>query len=228
MMMASMDGADQAPSGVAPLAPAAPTGATVAATIAANVDARWPGGCAVATATGADVAIVYTDCTGPRGLVHVTGELDLAVTVSLAGGISVHATATDIEVNGATLTIDATGDYAVTGTAHTLTVTTHGTGTGPRGNEIDHDGDYTISWDPTTLCHSIDGSWSTDFSNAAGSKDRSNMVDIDRCPNMCPSGTLEHTFLGGLSLTITLDGTTTATWALSTGGSGTIALTCGS
>ncbi len=133
-----------------------------------------------------------------------------------------HATASDFEVNGATLTIDATGDY----TTDMLAVTSHGTGTGPLGNEIDHDGSYTIARDPTTLCHSIDGTWSTDFSNAAGAKDRSNTVDLEACPNMCPTGTLTHKFLGGASLTLTFDGTATATWAVSTGATGTIALTC--
>lgn len=222
MMMASMDGAQPAGS------LAAPTGAVIAANIAANVAARWPGGCAVATANGANVAITYTNCTGPRGLIDVTGEVDLAITVSLAGGISVHATATDLEVNKATLTFDSTGTYTVTGTTNKLVVSSHGSGTGPRGNAIDHDGSYTIAWDSATLCHSIDGAWSTEISNSSGAASRSNTVNLERCPSMCPTGTLTHKFLGGAALTVTFDGTSVASWSVTTGASGTVQLTCGS
>jgi hypothetical protein len=44
---------------------------------------------------------------------------------------------------------------------------------------------------------------------------------------MCPTGTLTHKFLGGAALTLTFDGTTTADWALTTGASGTVQITCG-
>ena len=221
LMMASMDGAQPA------AALAAPTGETVAANIAANIAARWPGGCAVATATGPNVAITYTNCTGPRGLVEVTGELDLAISVSLAGVLSVHATATDLQVNQATMTFDATGTYTVSGTTKQLVVTSHGSGTGARGNAIDHDGSYTIAWDSATLCHSIEGAWSTELSNGTGAVSRSTTVSLDRCPSMCPTGDLTHKFLGGAELTITFDGTAVASWSVSTGASGTVQLTCG-
>ncbi len=221
LVMASMDGAQSTG------AFAAPTGAGVAATIAANIAARWPGGCAVATATGANVAITYTHCSGPRGLLDVTGELDLAVSVSLAGELSVHATATDLAVNQATMTVDATGVYTRSGTTNQLVVTSHGSGTGPRGNSIDHDGSYTIAWDSATLCHSIDGAWSTELSNGTGAVSRSNTVSLDRCPGMCPTGDVTHKFVGGAALTITFDGTAVATWSVTTGASGTVQLTCG-
>jgi hypothetical protein len=42
----------------------------------------------------------------------------------------------------------------------------------------------------------------------------------------CPTGTVTHHFLLGASLTITFNGTPTATWTASTGASGTVALSC--
>jgi hypothetical protein len=154
--------------------------------------------------------------------VHVTGELDLAVTVSLAGGISVHGTSTGLSVNRATLDIDTDATYAVSGATHTLTVMTNGSGTGPRGNPVEHDGNYTNTWDTASQCGSIAGSWTTEL----GSASRSNTVDLMRCAGSCPSGTVEHKFLGGASLTLTFDGSAIATWSASTGASGTVNLTC--
>ncbi len=214
MMMSAVDGSDA--TGLL-----APTAAQVAARIAANVALRWSA-CATAVATGANVAITYNDCTGPRGLVHVTGELDLAVTVSLTGGISVHGTGTGLTVNRATLDIDTDATYAVSGTTHTLTVKTDGTGVGPRGNAVDHTGNYTITWDTNSQCGSIAGQWSTEIGTAS----RSNDVNLMRCAGSCPSGTVAHKFLGGASLTLTFDGSAVATWSASTGASGSVDLLC--
>src|ERR1051325_6704984 len=84
VMMAAMDGADM--SGLAPL-----TGDQVAARVAANAALRWqPSGCASVARTGSMIAITFNDCTGPRGLLHVTGELDLTISVSGTGTITAH------------------------------------------------------------------------------------------------------------------------------------------
>jgi hypothetical protein len=216
MMMASVDGADMT-------SLTAPTGDQVAARIALNAATRWtPSTCLTVTATGANVKLVYNDCTGPRGLVHISGELDLAISISLQGVITVQGTSTDLKVNGADLEVDATGTYAVTGTSHTLTVQTMGSGTGPRGNAIEHDGNYTIAWDTTTQCGSIVGQWSTEI----GAATRSNNVNVSRCAAGCPTGTVTHHFLAGASVTVTFDGSNVATWSASTGATGSVNLGC--
>jgi hypothetical protein len=219
LLIANVDGS--APAGMA-----SPVSATVATTISANVAARWPGNCATVVQNGADVTVTYNDCSGPRGLVHVTGELDLTISIGASGAIDVHATSTDLQVNGATLDFTADGVFTTTGTMESLAVTANGTGTGPLGNSIDHNGSYTVTWDPTTTCRSIDGSWSTDVSSPVATAERANTVDLMRCGTSCPTGTLTHKFLGGASLSLTFDGTATATWSLSTGASGTVALGC--
>ncbi|HEU4734311.1 MAG TPA: hypothetical protein VFT22_40745 [Kofleriaceae bacterium] len=196
------------------------------ARITANLTARYqPSGCVTITpgAPGpATLQAAFHDCTGPRGLLHVSGELDLAISVSTAGAVIVHGTSNDLHVNGASLDIDATGTYATNGTSHSLTVTTSGTGTGPRGLAVDHEGSYTLTWDPTSQCRTLDGSWSTEL----GLRTRSNTVDISRCAGGCPTGSIAHTFFGGNTLTVTFDGSATATWTVSTGASGTVALDC--
>ncbi len=218
MMMAAVDGSSTAVTAV--------TADSVSAAISANITARYsPSGCAVVTQDGDAIKTTYNGCTGPRGLVKVSGEVDLAVSVSTAGAITVHATSTDLQVNGATLDVDATGTYTVTGTGHTLSVQTSGTGTGARGRAIDHEGNYTISWDAATQCHTIDGKWSTDI----GLLDRSNTVQLSRCGGGCPTGSVAHNYLGNRTLTVTFDGTATAAWSISgpgAGASGTVALSC--
>jgi len=216
LMMAAVDGAD-----VAGLVAATPE--QIATRIAANAVARWtPSGCATIAHTGAQITITYKDCTGPRGLVHVTGVMELTVTAATTGAITVHGTSSDLQVNRADLVVDATATYSVTNTSHTLTVSTSGTGTGPRGNAVDHEGDYTLTWDPATMCHSINGHWQTDL----GARERSNDVALQRCAGGCPTGTVTHHYLGGASLSVTFDGTATARWTTSTGASGTTALGC--
>jgi hypothetical protein len=214
LMAATMDGAE-----VTGLLPA--TAEQIAIRIAANVAGRWTGGCAEVTQSGANLTIVYNDCTGPRGLLHVSGELDVAITLSDTT-ITAHATSSDLQINRAHLVIDATATYTVTETTKTLTVDTNGSGTGPRGNEIEHEGNYTISWDLASQCRTITGAWRTDV----GDRERSNEVDLSRCNGGCPTGTLTHHFQAGASLTITFDGTATAAWSASTGASGTVALNC--
>ena len=188
---------------------------------------RWnPSGSATATASGSNVTVQLTDCTGPRGLLHVTGEIDLVVSIDASGAIKVVGHSDDLQVNAADLTFDVTATYSSSGTTHSLAVQTQGQGTGPRGNSIDHDGNYTISWDTSSQCGSINGTWSTEFSNGTASATRSNDVDVMRCAGGCPSGTLVHHFLGGQTLTVTFDGTNVATWSTSGGRSGTVNLTC--
>jgi hypothetical protein len=170
--------------------------------------------------------VTLNDCTGPRGLLHVSGEVDLVVSISTSGGITVTGHSADLQVNQANLTFDVTASYSVSGTTHTLAVQSQGQGTGARGNAIDHNGDYTITWDTASQCGSIAGNWSTELSNSVHTATRSNQVNLMRCAGGCPTGTIIHTFLRGQTLTVTFDGTSVATWETSGGRSGTVNLQC--
>jgi hypothetical protein len=198
------------------------TAEVAAARIAANVSARYqPAGCATVTRSGAAIRAVFDDCTGPRGLAHVSGELALAVAVSLDGAITLHGTSDALRVNGATLDVDATAVYTPSISGHELAVRTTSSGTGPRGRDVEHDGDYRITWDAATLCHTIDGAWSTQI----GDRTRSHEVRMARCAGECPTGTITRASLRG-DVTITFDGSPIATWTTSAGLSGTVELRC--
>ncbi len=222
VMMEATDGADMASATTL-------TADAVAAKISTNITARWaPSTCVTVTQTGANLKVIYNDCTGSRRhLVHVSGELDLAISVELAtGAVDVHGTSDSLMVNGADLAIDATAVYTRTGDDRKVVVHSTGTGTGPRGNDIEHQGDYTVTWNPTSQCGAIAGHWQTDFTSATATAERSNDVDVSRCATGCPTGMITHHYVRGAALTITFDGTATAAWSTSLGGSGTVALQC--
>ena len=217
VMMAAVDGADMA----AGLAPA--TSDQIAARVAANLVARWnPRACAVATQTGATVSVTLTDCTGPRGLAHVSGHLTLVVSVSATGVISVHGTSNDLQVNGASLDLDANAVYSTSGTNHSIAVTTQSSGTGARGLPVEHDGDFTITWDTSTQCRSIAGDWSTEIGTAS----RSTTANLSRCADGCPTGSIVRHTRAGQTITVTFDGQGTAAWSSTAGRSGSVTLAC--
>ena len=219
LMMANVDGADMA--GVTAL-----TGEEVAIRIAANIGLRWPSSCRTITTNGASITITYNDCTGPRGLVHVSGQLVLTVSVRLDGTIIVHGTSGNLSVNDAHLVVDVDAAYSISGTNHTLAITTNGSSTGPRGNELDHVGEYTIAWDSASQCGSLSGSWATEATIDGRTATRTTSVDLQKCLGSCPIGTIDRTYRTGATLTVTFDGTATAEWQTSTGRAGTITLQC--
>jgi hypothetical protein len=188
--------------------------------------AFWqPAGCLTATARAAEVTYTLNDCTGPFGLVHVTGSV--VVDYSLAtDGIHAHAVANGLSVNGADMNIDAQAVYSISGTTKRLQVATTGTGTGPRGSAIARTGSYTVTWDPTTSCVGLDGQWQTTI---AGLQWSTQISGLDKCGSHCPAagGTVTHH--GGLSnitVTVDFDGSANADWSTSTGRTGTVSLFC--
>ena len=170
--------------------------------------------------------VTYTlaNCTGPYGLVHVTGSVVATYTADSAG-IHAAVVTNGLQVNGATMSLDSTADYTVNGTAKKLVVSTSGSGTGAFGNSITRQGGYTLTWDDASQCGTLDGAWSTVIGTATWSTSIDNYA---QCKARCPtSGVLSHT--GGLSKTtwtVTFDGTASAKWASSRGRSGTIGLFC--
>ena len=218
MLASAVDGSEAA-TGVA-LTAATPQG--VADWITQHAAAKYsPAGCATVTESGLTVKLVFDQCTGPRGLRQVSGEIDLTVSAGASGAVDIAATATNFEIGQATMSIDSQGVYTVSGTTKSLEVTTSGSGTGPLGNTIQHDGQYTATWDAS--CVSIEGSWSTEV----GAAQRSTTASLMRCADQCPTGTLTRDTFRGHTIDVTFDGTAIAKWTTSTGRSGTINLACG-
>jgi hypothetical protein len=191
-----------------------------------NAGVYWqPAGCIVASQDGATVTYEVTDCTGPFGLVHVSGMVVVVYSVA-ADGLHAVATADALDVNGGSMDVDAEGILSFDGSTRVLDVTTHGEGVGPRGTAFTRDGDYTVSWDPDTECFGLDGSWSTTIGLRRWSTDVS---AFDKCGEGCPAAGGHVSYHGGLSgvtVDVDFDGSSTAAWESSRGSSGTIDLFC--
>ncbi len=184
-----------------------------------------PAGCFTKTVSGATVTFVLTDCTGPYGLVHLTGTLTAVYARDPAGGVDVTITGSGVKANGAVLDLNATVVATQTNGVRNATVTTHATGTGARGFALTREGTYDLSYDPTAECLTLDGSWTT----TVGLKTASTTIaNYTRCKGTCPAagGSLVHTTRAGAAVTVTYDGSANAAWASSNGKSGTLALTC--
>ena len=119
-----------------------------------------------------------------------------------------------------TLDIAATATYTSSNGTQSLAVVTHTSGVGGAGFEIAHDGDYTVSWDAS--CVSLEGAWSS----SRGELARSTTANVSRCVNECPTGTITRKTVRDNEIDITFDGTSTASWSTSRGGSGTFQLAC--
>ena len=207
------------PSGIA-LTP--PTADQVAAYMATHVGAELqPATCHSATTNGATDVFTYNECTGPRGLTHMTGTMTVTYSVDVAG-IHAHSTASAFVINQSTLDIDATATYTTTSATRNLAVTTQSSGTGPLGHTVTRQGNYTATWSAT--CHTLNGSWSTSSGGLTGTL---TVAQVTRCGGHCPQagGTVTHTKLSGVTVTITYDGTAVAHWT-SGSKSGTIQLSC--
>jgi hypothetical protein len=202
-------------------------GSSSAAAVMAGTQARtfWqPAACVTSTQQNNIVTYQLADCTGPYGLVHVTGTVVVTYTVD-AAGVHAAAVANGLHVNGATMNLASTATYTVNGSAKKLVVMTDGSGVGAFGNAIARNGSYTLAWDDASQCGSLDGAWSTQINGDTWS---TSIAGFAVCKAHCPSsGTLSHT--GGISkvtATVTFDGSAEAKWATSRGRSGTIALFC--
>ncbi len=194
---------------VDPQAP--PTPAAVATTAAANArNDLIPTTCFTATVADDTVTYSFNDCTGPRGLVHLNGVIDVVYSTDDAG-IHAHATTTDFAVNNSTLSFDDMATYTVVNGDKSLAVQLSGDATGPLGNHFTRAGSYTVTW--TSTCETLDGEWSV---TAAVGTRSTTVTDFNVCKGACPGagGTISHTYRTGLVINITFDGTAVAHWMI--------------
>ena len=207
--------------------PMSATPENLASTAATRVASHLrPPGCLTKTVNGATVASVMVDCTGPYGLVHVTGTLTAVYSRGTAGAVQVVITGTGIKANSAVIDINATVNATQTNGIKRAEVVANSTGTGPRGGSLSREGTYTVTYDPTAECVTLDGSWTTKVSTRTAT---TVVAGYKRCKGTCPAagGTIVHTQGRVMTVTMTYDGSAVASWATAGGRSGTVNLKCG-
>lgn len=202
------------------------SGVGLASDIAAHWGAQFqPAGCATSTSAGNVVTLVTNACTGPYGLVAVTGTVEVTVTPAL-NGYSAHANTVGLKVNRATLNIDSSWTYTNNGAQKSVTVQAGGTAIGARGHQITRSGEYTVTW--TSECLSLDGAWTTTFDGISYQTD---VNQFSQCKGQCPAAGGSVAWTGASrSVSIEFDGSSTADVTITggrRGSEGTLSLFCG-
>ncbi len=201
------------------------TGEEAAIAAADGAERFWqPSGCLTATIDGRTVTYALDDCSGPYGLVHVTGTVVVTYTVQ-GEGIGYESTADDLDIDGAIVDIDGQGVYNRAGTRHEIVGSIAGSGVGPRGNEFSRQGTRTIAWDSETECFALDGVWMTDVE---GYRWTTTVEGYEKCADACPVAGADvrwESERGALS--VSFDGSDVASWETDAGRSGTVDLFCG-
>ena len=200
----------------------------IAEAASARLTGKFKSGCVTATRALNVVTYVMVDCTGPYGLVHVSGTMVVTYTRQADGSVKAVGSGTGLQVNGGTLDLDATAIYSRNAAGlETANVETHGKGTGPRGNTADRTGSYVVTRDQAAGCVTLDGTWSTQW-NGGRLTSSTEVTGLKKCTASCPAagGVITHTGVYGNVITVTLDGSAVARWTTSKGKSGTINLQC--
>jgi hypothetical protein len=192
---------------------------------AATATLYAPAGCAKATENAESVKLAFADCSGPWGLVHVTGSVTVEPTRDGGEGIVIETKG--LRLGGATVSFDATWNVVspTTSPMRQLTSSSTLTGTTARGRsfEIESTNGWTLTWQLGGTCIDLNG-------NSQGVVDGSDLdiqvTSLERCNADCPtSGTISITS-GSISDTISFDGSDVATFTTE-GRTNDIQLACG-
>lgn len=197
---------------------------TASSTAAYSTGAFFPVGCRTSVKTGTTVTYTFDHCTGPLGLLEISGEVVVKFAARTGGGLDIQFDSVGLTLNGKPVTQTARVGIGFSGTTKTVTSKGTFTGTTKRGYPIVHNTDYAIVSDSTSGCVEIDGSSATDITRPDVVVHLTTVISgYKRCGarNACPqSGTVTFTnakklsvtlkYLGGRSVEITSPhGTTT-------------------
>ena len=213
----SSDGVDVSASGL--------TGEQAATAAAASAGSKFilPA-CLTKNVTGNVATYTLNSCSGPYGLVLVTGTLTATYTVAVAGGtptVNVNLVGTGIKVNGMTVDVATTAKISGPTSNRTASVTSTSKAVTQRGNTINHSGMYDATWDG--MCLTLSGSFAT---QTAMNSYATLISGYKKCQNACPSqGTVTFTNLAN-TLTITYTGGRMAKLVLNAGKEQTLNLLC--
>jgi hypothetical protein len=186
-----------------------------------------PTGCATAVVSGETVNLTLANCTGPFGLLHMSGTVAIAFSRA-ADGLHAAATGRGLSINGASVDLDVQSVYTLSNGVKQLVLTTNALGTSAHGITLSRSGQYTVTWDSAMGCLGLAGNWST---TVAGVTWMTDAMGYRRCQAQCPAAGGSIAWTGarsGLSLTVHFDGSNQATWSTSQQRSGTVALDCAS
>jgi hypothetical protein len=182
-----------------------------------------PAGCLSEVSDLATQTNTYTfsDCTGPFGLVHLTGVVTVVWSQASADTLNLELSSKNFEINRATVTSwNATAAIKADGDSRTMQWAASLTGTTKSGRAFSRTNAKTISWTVGGSCISISGS---SQGTITGLDLDTTITNYSRCEGSCPAAgsevhiedvkngeSIDLKYLGGDSAQFTsVDGTVT-------------------
>lgn len=184
-----------------------------------------PAGCATAAQDGSTARFLFRNCRNTLGVSAIYGALTVRYELTPEGRLRATLNALGLRAMGASLDLGATVTYGARESLITADVDTRTSGVGLRGLRLTRSGQYTLSWEPSTQCLGLDGTWATTVPSGTA---ETSLSDFRRCMGRCPQagGRMTHRKLNGAVVSVQFVGGETAVWSISTGRAGTVALMC--
>jgi hypothetical protein len=144
-----------------------------------------PAGCLTVTDDPSTSQATYTfaGCTGPHGLVHVTGVVTVGYAAPAANELQLSYSATGLQINGATLDWTASAVVTANGAARDMVWDGAFTGTTARGRAIHRTNHKDYTWTVGGSCLGVNGS---SDGNVSGRELKIDIIGYDRCTGACP------------------------------------------
>jgi hypothetical protein len=214
-----------------------PVVAAAAVTPAANIGAGWasvaaaaaaryyqPSGCVTATANGNTVTYTLNGCSGALGVIAMTGTITATYTPAQPQGVQVAINSSNLRANGVALNLNQTGVYTQSGNARQIATNDKSSATSPSGNVLARTRTGTLAWSKGTTCATWNSAGTLQLDGAPLSEKFSSQT---LCTAQCPKGTVVlSNSTQSQTLTLTMDGTSTASYSDSAGKSGTVPIAC--
>jgi hypothetical protein len=146
-----------------------------------------PAGCLVVTDEPAKKQATYafSDCTGPYGLVHITGTVVVGYNVPSGSELDLTYTANGLKINGATIDWDATAKITIAaGDMYEMDWTGHFTGTTAKGRTIERHNTKVYKWTTGVACLSVSGS---SDGTVTGHELQTDIINFSKCALACPA-----------------------------------------
>lgn len=194
--------------------------------------ALWPPGCMTRTKDAQNPRVVhlhFDHCTGPFGLVKLTGDEVVTFAKAADGQLTATFASENLLANGKPVTHSAVAEITLDGDERTVAWQGAWTRVNGKGITVSHTSDLSIKVDTKTRCRVEDGSAVT----MIGDREIDTLLEkIKLCPNLegnegCPSGVIKHTAKkSGKTVTVEFDGSDQATITGPKGNSFTADLVC--
>jgi len=205
----------------------------MAATQYAGPVSHAPAACETRTKDATDPKVVhvhFNDCTGPFGLLHLSGDETAVFSANPDGTLHVQVSDDgDLTVNGKAVHHSASGDITINGALRSVAWKGAWNREDALGITVSHTTDLQIAVDTTAGCSTTNGTAVTDI----GAREiDSKLENVKVCKNAagvvtCPSGTVVHTGkASGKSITVDFDGSATAAVTGIDGKTRDVALVC--